>query len=264
MTTAQLRALLPADVASRGYVTVVSDTSFGPPMIFNPSGNATEFSGVETDLANVIFPKLLGLQIHWTNSPFAGNIPSVVAGRYDIAMNGLAIKAAREKQIDMVHYINDSDGILVAQGNPLGIKGLADLCGKQVSVVTATTQAALILDYQSQCQNKMTITQLSSKADVYLHMKSGRSVASIVAYNGAAYLGANPTSGFEGLAIVQGVRLDTIPLGFGVSKQQAGLAAAMTAAINQMIADGTYQQILAKWHLETGAVSAAELNPPSQ
>ena len=45
-----------------------------------------------------------------------------------------------------------------------------------------------------------------------------------------------------------------------MSKDNAALNTALTNAFNQLIADGTYQKILAKWGLQQHAVPKALVN----
>jgi polar amino acid transport system substrate-binding protein len=48
--------------------------------------------------------------------------------------------------------------------------------------------------------------------------------------------------------------------GLGVGKRNPELSQAIMSALDAMIADGTYLQILRKWGLEKGAVDKATLN----
>jgi polar amino acid transport system substrate-binding protein len=254
--------LLPANIKSRGYITIVSDTSFGPPWDFNPTNNPSEFDGIDPSLARG-FAKVLGLQSHWVISPFDGIIPALKTGRYDLSMNGMTDTADREKQVDMIHYVNDSDTIVVASGNPDHIAGLSDLCGKTVAVATGTHEADIVQNYQSKCSKKITISLFPSNGPTFLAVKSGRAAATINGYAATFYLQDHHVPGFKGLEGLAQVRLGANPQGIAVPKSDPGLRDAIAAAMNQMIQDGTYHKILATWGIAANALPKVVVNPES-
>lgn len=258
------RALLPAAVRSRGYLTIVSDTSFGPPWDFNPNNQPSVFDGIDPDLARA-FASILGVQLHWSIAPFDGIIPALEAGRYDLSMNGITDTAAREQQVDMIHYVNDSDTIVVTKNNPLGITGLASLCGRTVAQATGTHEAAIVQQYQSQCGSKqMNILLYPSNGPTYLAVESARAAATINGYAATFYLQDHNSPGFGGLEGLAQVRLGADPQGIAVAKSEPGVASAIAAALNEMIANGTYHKILAKWGIASNGIPRAVINAESQ
>ncbi|HEY3482307.1 MAG TPA: transporter substrate-binding domain-containing protein, partial [Streptomyces sp.] len=50
------------------------------------------------------------------------------------------------------------------------------------------------------------------------------------------------------------------PYGFAVGKHDRALSQALKTALDALIKDGTYGRLLAKYHLTSGAVSAARIN----
>lgn len=259
---AAARALLPANVRSKGYLSIVTDTSFGPPWDFNPENSPSTFNGIDPDVMRGV-AQALGVQIHWTISPFDGIIPALKAGRYDMAVNGMTDSADREKQIDMIHYINDSDTIVVAKGNPKGITGLASLCGQTVAVATGTHEADIVQQYQPRCAKKMTINLYPSNGPTFLAVESGRAVATINGYAATAYLQKTNAAGFKGLQGLLNVRLGANPVGIGVSKTESGVTKAVAAALDAMIADGTYTKILTKWGMAANGLKQVAVNSQS-
>jgi polar amino acid transport system substrate-binding protein len=53
----------------------------------------------------------------------------------------------------------------------------------------------------------------------------------------------------------------TAPYGIVVPKDQTEFATAIQGAVNAMIEDGTYMQILDQWGVGNGAISESEVNP---
>lgn len=259
-----LHDLLPARIKQQGYVTIVSDTSFGPPWVYNPEDAPDTFAGIDPDLATELFENKLGVQVRHVQNPFDGIIPALKAGRYDLVMNGMTDKADREQQIDMIHYVDDSETIVVAKGNPKSIHGLEDLCGKNVAVVTGTHEADIAQDQSTKCSDKINISLFPATTAVYLAIKSGRADATINGYAAAMYQMNNSVEGFDGLEALPDVRIGANPLGIGVPKSDPDLSKAIVAGLNAMIADGSYLKILTKWNVEGGALKEAVLNAQSK
>ena len=67
----------------------------------------------------------------------------------------------------------------------------------------------------------------------------------------AGYEVVNGQGKFE---MVTGITLERGPEGISVGKNHTGLRDAVRAALDQMLADGTYIQILTKWGVQSGAV----------
>lgn len=258
------RALLPASVRSSGYLTIVSDTSFGPPWDFNPNNQPSVFDGIDPDLARA-FAHVLGVQLRWSIAPFDTIIPALIAGRYDLSMNGITDTAAREQQVDMVHYVNDSDTIVVAKNNPLKITGLASLCGRTVAAATGTHEAAIVQQYQSHCgSRKMNILLFPSNGPTFLAVESGRAAATINGYAATFYLQDHKSPGFSNLEGLAPVHLGANPQGIAVAKSNPGIAKAIAAALNEMIANGSYHKILTEWGIAPNGIPKAVINAESK
>jgi polar amino acid transport system substrate-binding protein len=55
---------------------------------------------------------------------------------------------------------------------------------------------------------------------------------------------------------------DSAPYGYVLPKAQTDFADAISQALQALIADGSYKQILAKWGVEAGAITTPAVNPP--
>ena len=56
---------------------------------------------------------------------------------------------------------------------------------------------------------------------------------------------------------------DSAPYGYVVPKDATPFAKALQQALQQLISDGTYQQVLKKWGVDQGAIDNPQINPPS-
>ena len=65
----------------------------------------------------------------------------------------------------------------------------------------------------------------------------------------------------DAYAAVPGILVDPAPLAVVVPKGDASLAPAFQAALQSLIDDGTYAEILDAWSLADAAIDSAEINP---
>ena len=95
---------------------------------------------------------------------------------------------ARQEKYDFVDYFMTGQSIVVKKGNPTGIKGIADLCGKNVAALTASTQQKLLGEFnQKECMATIKVTALPSDKDALLQVQTGRADASFTQDAVAAY-----------------------------------------------------------------------------
>src|SRR5205807_420361 len=151
----------------------------------------------------------------------------------------------------------------VQKGNPKGIKTVDDLCGATVSVQKGTTQDTDILTPQvAKCRtaNKtLTVLSFEKDTDALQQVKNGRAVADFEDFPVAAYNAQTSGNGadFE----VAGNQVGDIgAYGIAVPHANQELRDALHAALQAIIADGTYDNVLKKWNVAAGALKTADIN----
>jgi polar amino acid transport system substrate-binding protein len=171
----------------------------------------------------------------------------------------------RQKKYDFVDYFNAGQAIVVATGNPEGISTVEDLCGKAVSVLVSSAQETLLNKFNTEecASDQIDITSLPNDQDALLQVQSGRAVASFTQepvgrYNVAKIAGGNA---FE---VANEEPLFAQPLGYVFPKDSTELRDAFQAAVQSLIDDGTYQEILEARDLGSGAVEEATVNGGTQ
>lgn len=254
-----LSNLVPADIKEKGYIEVVTDPSFGPPWNYHPGTDQSVYEGIDPDIAKGISERL-GVEIRFVSLAFTGIVPAIRAGRYDMVMVGMSTTEERTKVIDLVDYAIDSNAILVQAGNPLGIKGPKDLCGKTASAVIGSAQFALLQEISAGCDKPITINTFPGKSDAFLQLETKRADATIDGFIVSGYLSGNGTFASKGIEAVFTDEFSGKALGIGLAKEKAGLRDAVAAAIDDMIADGTYAKIFAKWGTTDMKLQKAEIN----
>jgi polar amino acid transport system substrate-binding protein len=240
----------PANIAAAGKIVYCSDIS-GPPLgFFDENGTAT---GSDIDLGTEI-AKRLGVKPEFANTPFAGIIPALQAKNCDAILSQLFDKPARREVVDFVDYMNSSQALLVAKGNPKNIKSLDDLSGVKVAAENGTTIQSLIEE-----QNKKFAAAGKPPAQLVVFPKDSDArqalqIGQVAVYGttleSAAYFLQKAGHIFD----IGGEPFAKILTGIAVRKGDDELRTAIQAALDSMKADGTYLAILKKWGMEGDAI----------
>jgi polar amino acid transport system substrate-binding protein len=256
-------ATVPADqLVVAGHLTVCSDIPYPPQEFFDEAGNPT---GSDIEIGGEI-AKRLGLKVAIENTVFDTIIAALKGDKCDIIISAQNITADRLKEVDMIPFFHAGQAFVVAKGNPDGIKTTDDLCGKSVGVENGTTEADHLNgtgDYKpadglsAKCvaagKGKIDTQAFSKDSDALLALQSGKVAAYFTDSPVAGYYTIQKPDLFE---LVNGLILDDVKEGISVSKDKAGLQAAVKAALQSMLDDGTYVKILTKYGLQDGAVTS--------
>jgi polar amino acid transport system substrate-binding protein len=251
---AALAAKVPADIKSAGKLTIGTDSTYAPSEFLDSDGKTV--IGFDVDLFNAVAAKL-GLTTVWQPADFTSIIPGVNSGKYNVGVSSFTINAEREKQVAMISYFS--------AGTQWAAKAGATItpdtaCGKKVAVQTGTVQVDDITKRNKSCTSgKITIDQYQKQSDATNAVVTGKDDAMLADSPVAAYA-VKQTSGQ--LALVGDI-YDSAPYGYAVGKTQTDFADAISGAVQALIADGTYKQILDKWGVSAGAITAPAVNPPA-
>ena len=256
----ELGRRLPEAIAEDRALDVGSDIAYAPVEFFE-EGTQTA-AGIDVDICNAMVAKFGGgFTCRFMNTTFDGIIPSLQSKRFDIVMSAMSDTEERRQVIDLIDYFNAGTSILVAKGNPAGIRSLDDLCGKTIGLQKGTTQEALANTQKAKCQangSDLEVLTFEKDTDALLALKAGRSVADMNDFPVAAY-NAKISGGGNDFEVV-GAQLDAAPYGIGVRKDDVALRDALREALVAIIADGTYDEVLAKWDVTQGALKTAAIN----
>jgi len=262
---AALFSKLPADIQSRKELRVGSDIEYAPIEFYKEGTQQTQ--GLDYDVAQALGGKL-GVKVTFINdTDFAGIIGALQAGRFDVVMSAMNDTAERRgKGVDFVDYFKAGSSILVQKGNPKAIKGVDDLCGTTVSVQKGTTQDTDILTPQvAKCQTAkkaLNVLRFEKDTDALQQVKIGRAVADLEDFPVAAY-NAQTSGGGKDFDVVAGQVGDVGSYGIAVPSNNAALRDALQGALKAVIADGSYDKVLAGWNVSAGALNTAAINGAS-
>jgi polar amino acid transport system substrate-binding protein len=262
---APLFSKLPKKFQDAGVINVGTDASYAP---MEETQNGT-IVGIDPDLGNALAQQL-GVKFQFTNGTFDGLITSLYTGRSDIVMSAMSDTKARQqglndagkktgKGIDFVDYYTSGSSLLVKKGNPKNVKSLADLCGMTVAVQRGTIYDTAFQKQKTACGSKgLTVQRFDTDTQAQIRVKAGGAVADMNDTPVAAYIAQKSGSGndFE----VAGSPADAGPFGIGVDKSNTQLRDALKAAMDAIIADGTYGKVLQKWNATSGAIQQTAIN----
>lgn len=249
---------LPADIQEAGAVTIGTEALYPPFESF--AEDNTTIVGLDPDLANAL-GQVLGIEVTMTHTAFDGLLTALDGGRFDLVMAAITDTTERQAKYDFVDYFTTGQAIVVKKGNPEGINAIEDLCGKNVSVLVASTQEQLLADFNGdQCAGEeINVTALPNDRDALLQVRTGRADASFTQdavgrYNSRTIGGGNQ---FE---VANAEPVLPVPVGIVFTKDDTELRDAFKAALEELIANGTYDQILENNDLTGGANKDATIN----
>ncbi|PVZ61051.1 ABC transporter substrate-binding protein [Arthrobacter sp. H-02-3] len=256
-------AALPERYKSAGVIKVASDIPYPPMEMFDENQKLT---GLDYDLAQALGAKL-GVRLELQTQAFDSIIPSLQSGKNDIIMSGMNDTAERQATLNFVDYFHAGFSILVPKGNPDRITTVLDLCGRNVAVQKATVQAEILRSYDQQCKDKgsepVGVSELPLETDVQTAVRSGKAAADVVDSAAAAYAAKTAGNGkvfdiVKDPANPSGYK--PVYTGIGVLKKDAELSKALLAALQAIVADGSYGTILEKYDLADYRVKETGLN----
>lgn len=251
-------ALVPAEIAKAGKMTVVTDPTYAPMDFTDERGNII---GLEPDFA-IAAAKKMGLEVEFAKADFNGILAGLQSKRYDASWAAWSITADRVAAVDMVGYFNAGSAVMVKAGDANKIASIDDLCGKTVAAQTGTTQALKVLpDFEANCQQKslpnideLIVPQQDSANEA---VASGRADAMVADNSLVAYYAQVQPSAY---ASVPGILVEPALIGVAMPKGNDSLAPAFQAAIQSLIDDGTYETILNAWGLGDSAITTVSIN----
>lgn len=251
-----------------GVVHFAADFAAAPNQFLKTDGSK---DGLNVDMCGEI-AKRMGDEIEWTNLAFSGLVPGLQAERYDALCTAIFINPDRLKIMNMISYVQWGEGLMVPEGNPAGITCTAEigkpesyeacfdgLAGMTVSVAAGGTTNKHLAEQSDRMKaaglDAIDIRAFDSNSEAIQAITSGQADAAYLNDPQAAFFikesGAPYEIAFAGFGANQ--------LAIATLKDNTTLAEAILAALKEMRADGTYDEIVKKWGV--AAVPEFVLNP---
>ncbi len=252
-----IAAMVPVDVAGAGTLRVGTDPTYAP--FESTAADGKTIAGFDPDLATAI-GDLLGLKVQFVPTSFDALIPALQAKQVDMAMSSIGDTKLREKTVDFATYYWNGTLLLVGKGNPKTLTS-DKACGANVGVIRGSLQQTTFLPSQTAtCQDAglpaPTANVFQNAPQAELALQSNRIDAVMLDAPPLAEAAAKNPTKFETVGPLQ---KNPNPGGVALPKDSK-LTAAVNAAINKLIGNGTYGKLLEKWNLTPIKIEKSEIN----
>lgn len=258
-----IAATVPQEVRDRGTLVVGTTGQGSPPLSFRADDDTTVI-GVEPDIAQLV-ADVLGLELRLEPTSWENLFLAVRSGQYDVGFSNITVTEERKDLYDFATYRVDTVSFEVSTTSAIQrIAQPADVAGLTIAVGSGTNQEQILLRWDE--QNRVAglapveFRYYENTGDYYLALESGRI---------DAYFGPNPSLAYH-VAVSGRTRIVGSVSGGGdvpaqiaaMTKKDNGLVEPLHAALDTVIADGRYREVLARWNLESEGLTASEINPP--
>lgn len=257
----EFAALVPEAIKADGKLTVVTTGNTAPLSLF-ASDNKT-LIGNEVDIAYAV-GETLGLDVEVLPVAWADWPLGIESAKYEAVLSNVTVTEARKEKFDFATYRTDLLGFYAKSNSDIGeIKEAKDVAGKKIIVGSGTNQEAILVrwdeDNKKNGLKPVEFQYYDDDSASTLALQSGRADLAFGPNAGAAYKAAQ-----DGKSKLVGTLNGGWPLTADIAfttKKDNGLAVAAQAALNDLINNGTYAQILDRWGLSSEAIAKSELNP---
>ncbi|MCH6230837.1 transporter substrate-binding domain-containing protein [Microbacterium sp. CFH 31415] len=255
----ELAAMVPDDVAERGTLTAIQFDN-APADTF--VGEDDQITGWGPDLGRAV-AGLLGLEYTAeVSGAFDTFIPGIENGRFDSSWASIIVTQERLDVVDIVAVHESTTGVITKEDAGLDISTPEDLCGLRVGALAGSAFLIQLDEIIATCEDAgedaPTVDSFPQQGAALLAVSSDRIDAFMTAKGQLSWL-VREDSSAEGLEIQP---LDYQPNLEGVAVgKDSGLTEVIAAAMNQLIEDGSYEQIMGYWDIDFGLLDEAVVNP---
>lgn len=217
---------------TKGKLTMATNAYFEPYEFYENN----EIVGIDAEIAAAIAEKL-GLELEIKDMEFDSIITAVNEGGADIGVAGMTVTEERKESVDFSSsYATGIQSIIVTEDS--AIKTVDDLEGKKIGVQLGTTGDI----YASDDYGKENVVQYDKGTEAIVALKGGDVDCVIIDNEPAkAYVAAT-----EGLKILE-TEYAVEEYAIAVAKDNPELLKKINIALEELIADGTVDTIVAKY-----------------
>lgn len=220
-------------IKEKGTMRIAMSGAYPP---FNFVNEKNEVVGFDAAIGTEI-ARRMGLETEIVTTAWDGIIGGLLANKYDAIVCSMSITPEREKVVDFVGpYYSTKRAIFTKPGS--GFESLDKLAEARVGATLGETHEEWA---RAQGYNVRTYKGLP---ELLIELNNGR--VDVIVNDSIAALLAMKEGGYD-FVMVPGLETETIGAGIAIRKGNAELAAAMQAALDEMMEDGTYLKIAEQW-----------------
>lgn len=242
-SVASVADLVPDEFKNRTVTNAVYNDF--PPEMFLQDGKLV---GIQVDLVNAAAAVM---DLDLKNVPvgsFDSIIPGLTGKRYDLSSSDFGVTEERIKQVDFVPVFDLGTSFAVNSDSDIVVEEPADLCGHSVAVIAGSyfvdQVEAIGVECESNGDEAIDLQTFPQQSAAVLAVSSGRVDLIGASADVIAYTADQEAANVDLTPYVH----SPIPQAFAFQKG-SGLVEPFQAAIQELITNGTYAEILEKWGL---------------
>ena len=239
-------AVAPAEA---GTIRMITEATF-PPYEFR---QGTEVVGIDVEICKAI-AKELGKELKVEDVEFDSVLPSLIAGKAELAAAGITVTEDRKMMVDFSHpYVRTGIVFVFAKDKPFDAEKAEEAKGKRIGVQNGTTSADYVRKDLGQ-EPEM----FDSPASAFAAMKAGKVDVVIADIDPAkAVIKGEPDYDISELLTVEEYAV-------AIKKGQPELLAAVNKVIDELDASGRLDEIKDEWTAKADAAASAEEAAPAE
>lgn len=255
--SAELHSMLPAAIQKSGSLTMATDATIGAPFASFGSDNKT-IEGVNVDIANAL-GKVLGVKIEIKNTPFGTFIPGLQAKRYDFSVSVMLDTKEREQVVDFIDYIKDGSGFLVRSSDSHDNLQLGDMCGMKAAAISGSVEQEDL-----QAQSKKCTAAGKKAVNLSVFAENAQGILALTSGRVDVWTGDSDQNAWFKQQNNGAVKQSGVPFGAGIDGiavlKGSPLVTPIQKALQMLMDNGTYKQILTHYGIQDSALGKATLN----
>ena len=242
-------AVAPAEPAAPGTIRMITEATF-PPYEFR---QGTDVVGIDVEICKAI-AKELGKELAVEDVEFDSVLPSLIAGKAELAAAGITVTEDRKMMVDFSHpYVRTGIVFVFAKATPFDAEKAEEAKGKRIGVQNGTTSADYVREKLGQ-EPEM----FDSPASAFAAMKAGKVDVVIADIDPAkALVKGQPDYDVSELLTVEEYAV-------AIKKGQPELLAAVNKVIDELDSTGKLDEIKDEWTAVADAAAAAEEAKPAE
>lgn len=225
-----------ARIKQDGVMKIAMSGAYPP---FNFVNDKNEVVGFDASIGREI-ARRIGVEGEIVTTAWDGILAGLLAKKYDTIVGSMTITPEREKVVDFVGpYYHAGRAVFVAEGSD--IQSLADIKGKTVGVTLGETH-----EKWARTQDGWSVRTYKGLPELLLELQADR-VQAIIADNIPVRVAIKENGARLRQLDTPDIEGGSVAIGIAINKKNPELAAAMQAALDEMMADGTYKAIAMEW-----------------
>lgn len=234
-TFAQTPQDLLALARAQGFIRI-ANTQSSPPWTYVGLDNKP--AGYDVEVAREVVKRIGIPRIEFIADSGKNFVEGLKSGKYELVMNDMTPTPERERQVDFSSPYGVEDFRIFVRV-PSQVQGTADLRGKRVGVTAGSSNESWARAHLVDS----TVVTYDNGALVFNDLAVGRIEATISSYFGGTRYAKDKSLPIKEVGPILTYQLSAAAM----PKDQPALRAAVSAAVESMIADGTIDRLSDRW-----------------